>query len=150
MAKLKEVSETVTPIDAPHITKEDKELTKEKLKRLIEEETKIVKGRFRNHETPGGSTTIIVRKYPGIPAFEKNMRDGEVYEIPLYVARHLQGYDVTAKAVGGRINTCSYAVHGYKTDRDGFPDKNMDSGMSVPIIFKRRYSFESLEFENAL
>lgn len=150
MAKLKEVSETVTPTDAPYISKEDKELTKEKLNKFIAEETRLVKGRFRNHETPGGSAKIIVRKYPGIPHFEKSMNDGEVYEIPLYVARHLQGFDVTAKAVNGRINSCAHAVHGYKTDKESFPNNNLDSGISVPIIFKRRYSFESLEFENAL
>ena len=145
-----DVSGNITPTGSPHISKTDKEASKKLLDKFIDEETKLVKGRFKNHENKGCSAKIIVRKYPGIPVFEREMQDGEIYEIPLYVARHLQGVDVTAKAVGGRINTCAHGVHAYKTGKDDFPSKNLEEGMSVPIIFNKRYGFESLEFENAI
>lgn len=138
--------------EAPHIPLSGKELAKEKLKKFIEEETKMVKGRFRCFETPGLSTRIQVRKYPGVPMFDKTMRDGEVYEIPLYVARHLNGVDVTASAVDGKINSCAYAVHGFSMNSpDALAHSAIDGGgIPVPIItaqkYTRRYGFESLEF----
>jgi len=52
-----------------------KQLAKETLNKLIAEETKTVKGRFRNYETPGGNLRVQVRKYPGIPPFDKVMID---------------------------------------------------------------------------
>lgn len=122
------------------------------LRRFIEEETKTVKGRFKNYETPGGKVRIMVRKYPDIEMFDKWMTDGEMYEIPLYVARHLNGVDVTAKAIGGKVGTCSYPVHGFKsTDGNLSPSMIGDGGIPVPIIGVakrvRRYGFESLEFD---
>ena len=145
-----DISSNTTPNSSPHLTKSSKEASKELLNKCISEETKLVKGRFKNYETPGGSVKVIIRKYAGVTPFDQVLKDGEIYEIPLYVARHLQGYDVTAKAVGGRINSCAYAVHQYKNSKDDFPTQNMDQGMTVPIIHKRRYGFESLEFENAI
>ena len=129
-----------------------KEIAKKKLARIIEEEgKKLVKGRFKNYETPGAAADIIVRKFPekDVPLFKKKMTDGEVYEIPLYVARHLNGTDVCAEAVGGKINTCAYLVHGFAANPDGSVVKSEDSGIPVPILtnkYKRRYGFESLEF----
>lgn len=122
------------------------------LNKFIEEETKLVKGKFRNLESPGGSVKIAVRKYPGIPMFEKVMEDGRMYEIPLYVARHLNGTDVTAAKAGKKINTCAYPTHGFKCDNSGeLPRSQEDGGMVVPIIgpvkWNRRYAFESMEFD---
>lgn len=142
---------------APNITKDRKELAKEKLKELIAEETKLVKGIFQCFETPGSTTRITYRKYPGIEMFSRVMTDGETYEIPLYVARHLNGQDVSAGACGdpnlknSAIGSCSYVVHGFKMqNRDALPSANMDGGMAVPIVgvHKRvkRYGFQSLEF----
>ena len=129
-----------------------KEQVKGKLKQFIDEETKLVKGRFRCFETPGDRRKIIVKKYPGIPVFEKEMIDGEVYEVPLYVARFLNGIDVTASAVGGKIHTCSYPIHGFKWENGAAPPPcTMDgTGSLVPVetVVKRtrRYGFESMEF----
>lgn len=164
MAKAKklEVKEEVKPVEIVeptaeekkiHIPKSRKELAKDKLKKFIDEESKTVKGRFRCYETPGASSTITVKKYPDMPVFSKAMQDGEVYEIPLYVARFLNGTDVTADAVGGKIHTCSYPVHGFKWN-EGSPTPppcTADSrGTIVPISGivsrTRRYGFESMEF----
>lgn len=133
------------------IQKSTKELSKELLKKFIEEEIKLVKGKFRCYEVPGSSQRIIVKKYPGIPVFDKVMQDDCIYEIPLYVARHLNGIDVTAKKVDGKIHTCSFATHGFKWENGKeVPRNTEDGGFPVPIIqpqkWTRRYGFESLEF----
>jgi len=133
-----------------------KQVAKAKLNKFIEEETKLVKGRFRNYETPGGVVKIIVRKYPGIPPFDKIMIDNEIYEIPLYVARHLNGVDITAGNGNTKINTCAWPTHGFKYDGKGdLPKSATDGqGIAVPIIgvakWNRRYGFESLEFDTGM
>jgi hypothetical protein len=139
-----------------YIPKTKKEQCMEKLRPYIEEETKLVKGRFRNYETPGGTGTVQMVKYPGIPAFQKTMQDGELYEIPLYVARFLNGVDVLAKGAGEKTHTCSYPVHGFKWD-PGTPmpkGQEDDRGIPVPIIGVakrvRRFGFESMEFDKAI
>ena len=138
------------------IPKSKKESCMTKLKPFISEETKTVRGRFRNFETPGASATIMVQKYPGVPMFNKSMIDNEVYEIPLYVARFLNGVDITAKAANEKIHTCSYAVHGFSWDHgQPMPGAREDErGIPVPIVGVakrvRRYGFESLEFDKAI
>lgn len=131
----------------------EKELNKAKLNKFIAEETKTVKGRFRNFETPGGNLRLQIRKYPGIPAFDKVMEDNKIYEIPLYVARHLNGVDITAGGGNTKINTCAYPTHGFLWDKDRPPpasDVN-GGGIAVPIIgvekWNRRFGFDSMEFD---
>jgi hypothetical protein len=126
---------------------------KDLLKKFISEETKLVKGKFRNLETPGASQKITVRKYPPpVPMFEMVMEDGKQYEIPLYVARFINGVDATAEGNGKKIHTCAFPTHGFKFDNSGnIPRSQEDAGIPVPIIapakWNRRYSFESLEFD---
>ena len=157
MAKNLNVAAAVTPISGLHVSKETKELAKEKIKDLIAEETKIVKGIFINYETPGASATITVRKYPGVPVFTKSMKDGEMYDIPLYVARFLNGTDVSVGAVDNPnkgsqlIGTCQYGVHGWKMDNAEDFKQGIDVGGTVVpsvAITKRvkRYGFNSVDF----
>lgn len=158
----------MTPnVEAPHVSKSRKEIAKETLHKLMREESKMVKGRFINYETPGASATIEVLKYPtpkdgGIPPFKKSMKDGEVYEIPLYVARFLNGIDKTAGAatndikVDQEIGTCSYVVHGFKYTSQNMPMSQEgtgptgEGGIPVPMIGiakrVRRYGFQPLDF----
>lgn len=133
-----------------------KERSKELLAKLIAEEAREVSGRFRNYETPGGSLRVQVRKYPGIPPFDKIMFDNETYKVPLYVARHLNGVDVSAKGCDGKIHSCSYPTHGFKWEQgQSMPRSNCSDadqgGIPVPIIgvakWNRRFGFESLEFD---
>jgi len=147
------VKEEILEISIPN----KKQCAKEMLAKLIAEETKEVSGRFRNYEAPGGSLRVQVRKYPGIPPFDKIMFDNETYKVPLYVARHLNGVDVSAKAVDGKIHTCSWPTHGFKWEPgQTMPRSNcsdMDQGgIPVPIIcvskWNRRFGFESLEFDS--
>ena len=149
--KSKKTNELIIDYQQPSV----KQLAKEMLNKLIAEETKTVKGRFRNFETPGGSLRVQVRKYPGIAPFDKIMFDNETYEIPLYVARHLNGIDVSAKKINGKIHSCSFPIHGFKWDQGmSAPlSQTNEEGIAVPIIgvskWTRRFGFESLEFDAA-
>ncbi len=153
MAKSKELDivGNITPGEAPHVVKTSKEASKELLEKYMNEETRLVEGRFKIIGMPDGTPqTIIFRKYPGIPEFNKSMISGGIYKIPLYVARHLQGFDVTARAVGGQIHSCQCVKHRYKVSKDDMPKENMDNVLTEPNKYDKRYSFESLEFEKAL
>ena len=127
---------------------------KEKLQKFIEEETKLVKGRFRCFDNPGSSVRIQVRKYKGVQMIDKTMIDEGTYEIPLYVARHLNGIDATATAINGKVNSCSYPIHGFSMKGDQMVQATPAHGPMgetlVPVenVVKRvrRYGFESLEF----
>jgi hypothetical protein len=93
------------------------------------------------------------------------MTDGETYEVPLYVARHLNGVDITAGALGDfkekntKIGTCSYAVHGFKMNGstmaappvEGFVEGNATLIPSFTHVVKRvqRYGFQSMDFSGA-
>lgn len=154
------ITPSVTPaMESVHVATATKELAKRKLQELIQQETKLVKGRFQCFETPGANATITIKKYPGIQPFVKTMMDGEVYEVPLYVARFLNGTDVSAGALAMdsarniKIGTCGYNVHGFK-----YPTKESESpasqlgpnGVPLPVVgiskCVRRYGFQSLEF----
>lgn len=147
---------------APGKIQSNRDLAKQVLERLIKEETRIVKGIFQCFETPGSTVKIIVDKYKGY-RFEKTMTDGEMYDVPLFVARHLNGIDASAGAASDyknpNIGTCSYPVHGFmmrgnslNTSQEGFNGHH--GGIPVPIvgISKRvkRYGFQSLEFAEAI
>jgi hypothetical protein len=133
-----------------HVAKSKKELLEEKLRPHIEKETRLVKGRFKNYECPGGGAHIHCSKFPGVKPFSMEMVDDHVYEIPLYAAHFLNGIDETAPCK--RIDTCSYAISGYKW-LDGKPPDGTrdDKNMIVPVVHTakrvRRYGFESLQFD---
>jgi hypothetical protein len=125
---------------SPHVV--DKEAAKKKLRAFMDEELKTVRGIFQCFETPGSSTKIVVRKYPG-HMFDQVMKDGEEYEVPLYVARHLNGIDVTATAINGKLGTCSYEVHAHLMDKNGLPIISREKRV-------KRYGFQSLQFAGAV
>ena len=152
MTKLN-VAASITPEQKPLEVKETS-TNKDRLQKLISEETKTVKGRFRNYDNPGSAARIQVRKYPGIQMFDKWMFDEGTYEIPLYVARHLNGVDVVATALNGKTHTCSYPVHGFKSNDGNFPIGEESYCQDGPTVVPkqsvvkrvRRYGFESMEF----
>lgn len=85
-----------------------------------------VKGIFRFHEVPGGTLKFPYRAYKGDEPEKFTLVDGEVYTIPLGVARHLN-------------KNGWYPVHSHAQD---------DSGRSIFKVGQkvRRFSFQSLEF----
>lgn len=139
MAKL-DVTASVTPTTSQtKLSAEAKEAAKKKLNEFMKEETRMVKGIFQHFECPGASHPFFVKKYPGIEPFNKTMEDGKEYEVPLYVARFINGVDVTAEQINGKLGTCSYPVHSHIMDKDGNPTISTEKR-------KKRFGFQSLEF----
>lgn len=103
-----------------------KETVKSALKIQRDKDREKVRGIFRNHELPGGHNEFMFRKYKEDPLEKFNMVDGQVYTIPLGVAKHLN-------------TNCWYPTYNYKNDDAGRPSMSM--GEKV-----RRCSFQSLEF----
>lgn len=128
----------------PKFSDEEKKANMSELKRMWKDESRIVKGRFLCFEPIGGSVTFVFRKYPWDQATEYTFIDDKEYDIPLAVARHLNGIDITAKKIDGKIHTCSYPVHQYK--------KQKDSDVPAPDIGKytRRFAFQTLEGQTAM
>jgi hypothetical protein len=151
MPKVNNLSKSITP-EKGEVLGKPKGGINPKLEKFIKEECKMVKGRFKNYEVPGGGLPFEAGKYPGQPLFKCNFQDGEVYEVPLWVARHLNGIDVTADALGGKIGSCSYPIHGFKWEGGKpAPESVLGAGGSpIPatVVSKRkqRFGFEPLDF----
>ena len=152
MAKLNIAASVIN--DKPE-NRESTTANKDRLQKLVEEERKLVKGKFRCYETPGSSHRIQIRKYKELPMFDKWMIDEGVYEVPLYVARHLNGMDACATSLNGKINSCAYPIHGFKSENDVLPasEEVLIPGAGptyVPlnknVKYVRRFGFESMEF----
>ena len=116
-------------VQKPELSKEEKEV-RDKLKANLEFQRKKdreqVRGIFRFHEVPGGVMEFCFKKYKGDPLETFKFNDGEVYTIPLGVAKHLN------------VN-CWYPSYTFKSDEAGRP--------TVSVAEKiRRCSFQSLEF----
>ena len=85
-----------------------------------------VRGIFRFYEVPGGSMSFVYHEYKEDPVERYDMVDGQVYNVPLGVARHLN-------------KNGWYPVHSYMMDQNG--QHVMKIGQKV-----RRFGFQSLEF----
>ena len=85
-----------------------------------------VRGIFKFYEVPGGSMSFNFRKWKGDPLERYDMIDGQVYTVPLGVARHLN-------------NDCWYPIHAYTKDEHG----NTVQGIGKKV---KRCGFQSLEF----
>nr|CAB4126356.1 hypothetical protein UFOVP88_21 [uncultured Caudovirales phage] len=147
--------ESVTAQDVPHIAISHKESTKEMLKEFIRQDTRMVRGRFRNYENPGQNAPIECLKYKDVPKFKKIMMDNQIYEIPLWVADHLNGKDRTATKIDCRTNSCAYPIHGFVMQhagdlRPGMEASTQDGPSVLPTTgitqWKQRYGFEPLDF----
>ena len=96
------------------------------LKYLRDKDRQMVRGKFHFHECPGGTCSFSFHKYKEDPVERFDLTDGEIYTIPLGVAKHLN-------------KNCAYPVHAFTMDENGKP--LMKIGQMV-----RRCSFQSLEF----
>lgn len=106
-------------------TTTDKKI-KPNLKYLRDKDREKVKGKFLFHEVPGGTMKFSFKAYREDPVETFTLVDGEIYSLPLGVAKHLN-------------KNCWYPEHSYMTNEDG---------KSIAKIGKkvRRCSFQSLEF----
>jgi len=100
--------------------------TKEQLKYMRDRDREVVKGKFIFHEVPGGTLSFVFKAYKEDNVERYDLTDGEIYSLPLGVARHLN-------------KNCWYPVHAYQQDDAGKVTQKI--GQKV-----RRCSFQSLEF----
>lgn len=110
-------------IDKKKINKEE---TKKKLEHNRERDREKVRGIFRYNEVPGGALNFVFKVYDGDQVERYDLVDGQVYELPLGVARHLN-------------TNVWYPNHSYLLDKDGKPQMHMTKKV-------RRATFQSLEF----
>lgn len=103
-----------------------KEIKRINLKDARDRDREIVRGKFIYHEVPGGCLSFVFKTYHEDQPERYDLYDGEVYKIPLGVARHLN-------------KNLWYPIHAYAVDEVGKPV--MKIGQKV-----RRCSFQSLEF----
>lgn len=104
----------------------DKGALKKKLRYQRDKDRELVRGIFRFHEVPGGTMSFVFRAYKADPVERYDLQDGEVYSLPLGVAKHLN-------------KNIWYPVHAFQQDEKGKPVQNV--GRKV-----HRCSFQSLEF----
>ena len=123
-------------------TRRSAEENKAKIRKLMEEESKMVKGKFIYHECPGGHVDVFQRKYKDLPAFKQTFVDGMEYTVPLWVARWLNGVDKAAGAYEGVINSGAWPIYKHETVEQWGKSLNLQ-----PIgTWKRRFSFQSMDF----
>lgn len=105
-----------------------RKISADEMKKARERDNRVVKGRFRCLEVPGGQIQFCFKKYKGDQVRNFTMVDGEIYDIPLMVAKHLN-------------ENCWYPKHKHVLDAAGNPMQ--DVGKKV-----QRCTFESLEFSD--
>ena len=109
--------------------KEEQVIKDKKRKNLTyqrDKDREKVKGIFHFYEVPGGVMGFSYKKYKGDAVEKYRLHDGQVYTLPLGVAKHLN-------------SNGSYPVHQYQMDETGKP-------LMVIGKKKRRFGFQSLEF----
>lgn len=99
---------------------------KERLKEMQEKDSRMVKGIFRFYELPNGKLDFVYSMYPGERVQTYHLIDGQICEIPLGVAKHLN-------------KNGSYPLHHRKLDESG----RVVEGVAKKV---RRFGFQSLDF----
>ncbi len=106
-------------------------ITKEKeaeRKKQYDRDHIMVKGRFSFKEVPGGTLCFSFFKYKGDKILRYQLKDGEVYELPYMVAKHL--------ATGVYED-----IYQDQVDKDG-------KAIHVAVSKKHRTGFERLDFDD--
>lgn len=103
-----------------------KENVKPNYRYMRDKDREMVKGIFRFHEVPGGSMSFCYKAYKEDQVERYDFVDGQIYTIPLGVARHLN-------------KNIWYPIHTFSVDENG--QRAQRIGEKV-----RRCSFQSLEF----
>lgn len=127
-----EVSNQAAATPAVHTPHKKNKLTYQR-----DKEREMVRGIFRYFAVPGGVLKFPFRKYKGDKIERYELRDGEVYTLPLGVAIHLN-------------ENCKYPEYEY------IPGMNVQSGLGIdrtsPAMriqkWVHRTAFQSLDFTN--
>jgi hypothetical protein len=96
------------------------------LKYQHDKDREPVKGIFRFYEVPGGTMSFVFRAYKEDPVERFDLVDGQIYTVPLGVARHLN-------------KNCWYPIHAHMQDEGGRPSVQVGKKIA-------RCAFQSLEF----
>lgn len=107
-----------------------------------ERKQKLVRGKFKFDEVPGGLMSFTFREFKGERPKRYDMIDGQVYEIPLGVAIHLNTNCWYPEYK--HINNASSAFGGGYTVQGGQNPYN-DTAMTIGRKIAR-CSFQSLQF----
>jgi hypothetical protein len=111
-------------------------LSKEDLKKKIQRQKEIdsqkVKGVFRYYEMPGGTLAFSYKAYKDIDIANYELVDGQQYEIPLGVAKHLN-------------NNGWYPEYEYIKGEQFIGGYGVSGGMRIAKK-KHRYGFSGLDF----
>lgn len=110
----------------PQKTTDSAKKQKVNLRYQRDKDRQPVKGIFRFNEVPGGSVSFCYKAYKEDSVERFDLVDGEIYTIPLGVARHLNK--------NGR-----YPVHAYNIEENGKPSIHVGKMVN-------RFNFQSLEF----
>jgi len=108
------------------LSDKEKRHAEELLEKSKDEDSKLVKGIFKNLECPGGDLEFAFHQYKGDSTKIYHLIDGHEYEIPMGVAKHLN-------------RQCKYKKSKYLVDKDG----NRMITADKPI---ERYQFVSTDF----
>jgi hypothetical protein len=123
------VAQNLTPIKPVR-----KGITAAEYQKMKDKDRELVKGKFIFHECPGGSVSFNFKAYKGEEIERYDLVDGQVYTIPLGVARHLN-------------KNCWYPEYEYiKTERTSLSSFQPDASIMRASKKVRRMSFQSLEF----
>ena len=106
---------------------------------LRDQAREIVKGIFKYYEVPGGRMAFSFREWPGDEIENYDFIDGQMYAIPLGVAKHLNrngwypeyGYIPSEKGSGSMAQGYDPSGHGMKITKKC-----------------HRFGFQSLEFQD--
>ena len=107
---------------------DDKKKIRKNLRYQRDKDREKVKGIFKFYEVPGGALSFMFRKYKEDPVEKFEFIDGQIYTIPLGVAKHLN-------------KNGKYPVHAYKMEENGKPSRIIGQMVS-------RFGFQSLEFSD--
>lgn len=108
------------------LTAEQKRKASEEIEKCHKEDSRAVKGVFKNIECPGGDLEFAIRLYRGDPIRKYHLIDGESYTIPFGVAKHIN-------------RQCKYKKSTHLIDTNGRPIV----GAGNPID---RYQFVSQDY----
>ena len=112
-----------SPIDQQEARRQN---TQKNLKKQCERDREKVKGIFRFFECPGGTLSFSFRAYKWDPVETYRLSDGESYDLPLGVAKHLN-------------KNGWYPEHHFLMDEGGQAHTKIGQK-------KRRFGFQSMEF----
>ena len=112
--------------ERPNKTNKLTDARKKDLEKKRLEDRKPVRGIFKFYERPGNKMEFSIRLHAGDPIEYYELMDGEIYTLPIGIAKHLN-------------DDCSYPIHAHAQDANGRVHKKVGKKVA-------RCGFQSLDF----